>query len=137
MEEVRSFLGEPGNLPRWTAHQTVYRADDGRWVERRLAGDVPLDVSVEESRVSFEWEFEDQPFQVHFDLEESNTGVRVSVPMPAGITSERATRTAQAIESELVLLSDALGANVETEKLDHARQAMGRFHLEIYSRIGA
>ena len=57
--------------------------------------------------------------------------------MPAGITTERATRAADAIESELVLLSDALGANVETEKLDHARQAMGRFHLEIYSRIGA
>ncbi len=137
LDEVRAFLSEPANLPRWTAHQTVYRGDDGRWVERRLAGDIPLDVSVEERRVSFAWEFAERPFQVHFDLEESEAGVRVTVPMPAGITTERATRTADAIESELVLLSDALGAKVEADKLDHARQTMGRFHLEVYSRKGA
>ena len=137
MEEVRSFLGEPGNLPRWTAHQTVFRGEDGRWVERRLAGDVPLDVSVEESRVSFAWEFDEKPFKVDFDLEESASGVRVTVPMPDGISSERAARTAHAIESELILLSDALGARVSDEKLQQARQTMGRFHLEIYSRKGA
>ena len=60
-----------------------------------------------------------------------------SPPLPAGITTERATRTADAIESELVLLSDALGAKVEADKLDRARQTMGRFHLEVYSRKGA
>ena len=100
-------------------------------------GMFPLDVSVEESRVSFQSEFADRPFQIHFDLEESEAGVRVTIPSPAGITTERATRSADAIESELVLLSDVLGAKVETDKLDRARQTMGRFHLEAYSRKGA
>ena len=49
----------------------------------------------------------------------------------------RAVRTANAIKSELVLLSDALGASVEPKRLEEARQEMGRFHLEVYSRKGA
>ena len=137
IDEAKSFLSEPGNLPLWTAHQTVMKDSGGGWIERRMNGDVPLEVKVAANRVSFGWEFTEKPFEVHFDLDETPEGVRVTVPIPQGVDEARAVRTANAIKSELVLLSDALGASVEPKRLEEARQEMGRFHLEVYSRKGA
>jgi catechol 2,3-dioxygenase-like lactoylglutathione lyase family enzyme len=137
VEAVRSFLSRPENLPHWTAHQTVMQVGEGRWIERRLAGDVPLSVSSEADRVTFTWDFSERQFVVVFYLMAVENGVRVTVPMPEGVEGKRAVRTASIITSELLLLTSAMGEAVEPEALVRARHEIGRFHLEVYARPGA
>ena len=135
--DVVSFLSNPGNLPQWTAHQTVMQDAKGQWFERRLVGDVPLSIGVDESRVTFKWSFDGRAFVVDFDVSAIESGVRVSVPLPEGVTGDRAIRTASVITSELILLAASVGAEVESETLLRAREDIGRFHLEVYARPGA
>ena len=137
LDAVVSFLSNPGNLPQWTAHQTVMQDAKGQWFERRLVGDVPLFVGVDGNRVRFKWSFDGGAFVVDFNVSAIESGVRVSVPLPEGVTGERAIRTASVITSELILLAASMGAEVESETLLRAREDIGRFHLEVYARPGA
>lgn len=135
-EEVLEFLEDPANLPRWTAHQTVMRDATGQWMERRLIGDIPLNVIADQAGVTFTWATPGDPFTIRFDLQKLGSGVRLSVALPQGISHERTRRTASVIGSELVLLADALGLAVEQKALEQARVEVNQFHLEVYARTG-
>lgn len=136
LASTMDFIADLKRLPLWTAHQTVMLNEQGNWIERRMMEDVPLKVSREGTRVDFLWSLSDGDFRVEFHLEERKGRVHVTVPMPDGVTGQRAIRTAVAIQSELILLASALGDPVDGDELSRAREEVGRFHLEVYARQG-
>jgi len=136
-EGVMDFLAEPANLPAWTAHQTVAQTAAGHWVERRMAGDVPVNVVRGREGVTFVWDTPGQPFSIHFGVARADNGSRISVAIPEGLGDERARRTAAVIGAELVLLASALGMDIDSAVHEAARMEVARFHLEVYARPGA
>ena len=136
-EQVLAVLSDPARLPAWTAHQTLMRTADGHWVERRLAGDVPLEVAPDEQGVTYTWHTAGAPFSIRFHVASISGGTGVRVPIPPGLGPERAQRTASVIAAELRLLAGELGLQVEAQEQEAARQEVARFHLEVYARPGA
>jgi catechol 2,3-dioxygenase-like lactoylglutathione lyase family enzyme len=131
------YLSDPAHLGQWTAHQTVMQDGTGAWVERRLIGDVPLEVTRESNAVRFTWTTGEGTFSIRFSVENEGEGSRISVPIPEGLPEERARRTAAIIACELTLLTQALGIEVDAEEVRQARREIGKFHLEVYARTGA
>ena len=136
-EHVMEVLSDPARLTAWTAHQTLMRTAEGHWVERRLAGDVPLEVSPDEQGVTYTWHTAGAPFSIRFHVASISGGTAVRVPIPSGLEPERARRTASVISAELRLLASELGLPVEAQDKEAARQEVARFHLEVYARPGA
>lgn len=136
-EQVLAVMSDPARLPAWTAHQTLMRTAQGQWVERRLAGDVPLEVMADGEGVTFTWHTAGAPFSIRFHVASAPSGTDVRVPIPTGLGPERAKRTASVISAELRLLASELGLPVEPHEKEAARQEVARFHLEVYARPGA
>ena len=130
-------LANPAFLGQWTAHQTVMQDGSGNWVERRLIGDVPLEVTRESNTVTFTWTTGAGALTIPFSVEKEGEGSRISVAIPEGLSEERARRTAAIIGCELTLLAEALGVKVDAEEVRQARLEIGKFHLEVYARTGA
>ena len=135
-EHTIGFLAHPGNLPRWTVHRTV-RHIDGRWVELRQVGDIPLAVRADAAgRVVFHWSYQGQSREVVFTVRSENAGFcRVEVALPE-LPPARMAWTVAVIEAELEILSALLENEPERPGLAQLFEQVERYHLDVYQRRG-
>jgi methylmalonyl-CoA/ethylmalonyl-CoA epimerase len=129
--EVAAFVADPLNLPRWTGHRTVRRVD-GRVVEVRMAGDVPIEVEDDGETVRFTWRLGDARLDVRLRVTPEGDGAAIEALLPE-LPPDRAERTRRVIQAELDTLA-ALFAGREPAEAD--RRLIDAYHLEVYQRRG-
>jgi catechol 2,3-dioxygenase-like lactoylglutathione lyase family enzyme len=132
-DEVLAYLLDPFNLPKWTGHRLI-REIDGRVVEVRMHGDVPLDVTGTESGVTMTWTLDQAEFCVQLTLSATASGCHVEAVLP-DLPEERLDKVRRIIQTELNMLAAELHGQQETITAED-RQLVDEYHLEVHQRVG-